>query len=442
MRIRALLLMFVFFATAAYGETLSRAEAVAVALRANPEAVKGREQIRYYEGRITEERAAALPEVTANGTLFRYTDPSFLNSTGFDEFPAELQSSFRPQASNMYEGALQVRQTLYSFKLNRAIKAAKLARTVGAADLQRIQQRIALDTVEAYNGLLFAQEQVRVAQNALERRQKHADMTRNRRAAGVATELEVLRANVDLENQRAEVVRAEGGVELARANLNALMLRPIDAPITPTDKLTYEVVPTTLAEVLKAALASRPELEVAQTTENIRSELVGIAKAESKPSFDFMASYGHSSRRPENWWQNDFAKWNMAFNMKIPIFDGRRTAGKVVQAEAEVEKAKQDRVALQNQIRVEAMNVITRLNVAGRLITAAQLNVEQARKALDMTQANYNYGAATVLDVTDAQNSLVQSEMTLAQALQEHANARATLNYVMGRDPLEAPNAH
>jgi outer membrane protein TolC len=218
------------------------------------------------------------------------------------------------------------------------------------------------------------------------------------------------------------------------------MLRPIDAPITPTDKLTFTAVETTLEDVLKDALSQRPELAVAETTEGIRKELLGVAKAESKPSFEFVGNYGRSSRKAENWWMNDYAKWNTAITMKIPVFDGQRSKGRVAQAQAEVEKARQDRIALANQIRVQAMNVITRLNVAQRLITAAQLNVEQATKALEMTQANYNYGAATVLDVTDAQNSLVQSEMTLAQALQEHENARATLNYVKGRDPLEAGN--
>jgi len=434
-----LLLMICVAAAIASAESLSRAEAVAAALRANPEVVKGREQIRFYEGRITEEKAAAMPEITGNGLMYRYTDPSFLNSTMVDEFPSELQGALKPVPSNMWEGSVQVRQTLYSFKLNKAIKAARLAHNVGAADLLRVQQKIALDTVEAYNGLLFAIEQSRVAQSALERKEKHLEMTKNRRAAGVATELEELRANVEVENQRAETVRAEGGVELARANLNALMLRPMDAPVTPTDALVYTPVDTTLEAALAAALASRPELEVAQLTESIRKELVGIARADSLPSFEFNGNYGRSARKPEDWWQNDFAKWNTSITMKIPIFDGRRTSGKLLQANAEVQKAKQDRIALQNQIRLEAMNVITRLNVAGRLITAAQLNIEHARRALDMTQANYNYGAATVLDVTDAQNALVQAEMTLAQALQEHANARATLNYVMGRDPVEAP---
>ncbi len=418
--------------------TLSRAEAVANALQANPDVLRSREQIKLLDGRVMEEKSAAFPELNARGMSFRYLDPSFLNSTTFDEFPAELRSAIQPQASNIFEGALEVRQTLYSFKLGKAIRAARLARTLGQADLRRVQQKIALDTVQAYNALLFAGEQVRVERNALDRKEKHLEMTRNRRAAGVATELEVLRAQVDVENQRAELVRAEGGVELARAQLNALMLRPMDDPITPTDKLDYRPAEFLLEDVLREALSNRPDIQVAKLNENVRTELIGVAKADSLPSFEFTGNYGRSSRKPENFLDNDFAKWTTAITVRFPIFDGRRRAGKVAQAQAEVGKARQDRIALDNQVRLEAMSTLVRLNVAGRLIDAAQLNVDQAKKALDMVQANYNYGAATVLDVTDAQNALLQAEMTLAQALQEHANERAALNYFMGRNPAEA----
>ncbi len=54
-----------------------------------------------------------------------------------------------------------------------------------------------------------------------------------------------------------------------------------------------------------------------------------------------------------------------------------------------------------------------------------------------MTEANYKLGAATQLDVVDAQQSLRQAENIRNQALYIHANARATLRFVMGRDPLE-----
>ncbi len=427
-----------FSATGLEADSLSRAEAVANALSANPDVQRGREQIKLLEGRVTEERAAAFPQLNGRGAMFRYTDPSFLNSPTFDEFPPELRDAIQPQASNIFEGALEVKQTLYSFKLGKAIRAARLARTLGQADLRRLQQTVALDTVQAYNALLFAGEQVRVARHALERKEKHLELTRNRRAAGVATDLEVLRAQVDVENQRAELVRAEGGIELARAQLNALMLRPIDEPITPNDKLDYLPTDMRLEDVVREALANRPDVDVAKLNENLRTQLVAVTKADSMPSLEFNGNYGRSTRKPENFLNTDFSKWNAAISISIPIFDGHRRAGKVAQAEAEIGKARQDRLALENQVRLQAMNTLVRLNVAGRLIGAAQMNVEQAKKALDMVQANYNYGAATVLDVTDAQNALVQAEMTLAQALQEHANARATLNYVMGRNPAEA----
>jgi outer membrane protein TolC len=436
-RSTVIILLLTIYAALAQAETLSRLEAVRIALSANPEVLKSQDQIKLYEGRITEEKSAALPNLSASGTMYRYSDPSFLNSPSFESIAAQFGPLLNPIATNMYEGGLQVRQTLYSFKVGKAIQVAKLAKRLGGADLRRAQQEVALETVQSYNALLYADEQVRVQLNALEQREKHLEITRNRREAGVATELEVLRAQVNVENQRAELTRAEGGVELARAQLNALMLRPMDAPISPSDTLQYLSANFTPEEVIREALSARPDLDVADLTLEMRDKAVGISKADFRPSFDFVGSYGRSTRLPENFLDSNFSKWTAAVNISIPIFDGRRNAGRVAQAEAEVAKAQQDKIALQNKIRLQAMDAIVRLNVAGRLITAATLNVEHARKALEMTQANYNYGAATLLDVTDAQNALVQAETTLAQALQQHADARAKVNFVMGRDPAQ-----
>jgi outer membrane protein len=434
-RYLSLLAVAVLLVSVAGAETLSRADAVRIALQANPEVLKSREQLKYLDGRITEEKAAAFPDISTRATMYRYVDPSFLNSPMIDSFVAGLGAELKPIPSNIFEGGLDVRQTLYSFKVGKAIRAAQLARQLGGADLRRAQQQIALETVQAYNALLYATEQVRVQQNALAQKEKHLEMTRNRRAAGVATDLEVLRAEVSVENQRAEVTRAEGGVELGRAQLNALMLRPMEAPISPTDTLKYEPADFLPDDVIQTALSNRPDLAVAELSEGVREQLVGLAKAEHMPSFDFVGSLGQSTSKPKNFVDSNFSKWTAAVNVRLPLFDGKRTAGRVAQAEAEAGKARQDKLALQNRIRLQAMDALVKLNVAARLISAAQMNVEQAKKALGLTQANYNYGAATVLDVTDAENALVQAETILAQALQQHADARATVNYVMGRDP-------
>ena len=65
-------------------------------------------------------------------------------------------------------------------------------------------------------------------------------MSRNRRVAGVSTELEVLRFEVDLANVRTTLLRLRGAADLALGDLNAVMVEPTDKPIEPTDGLEFQ----------------------------------------------------------------------------------------------------------------------------------------------------------------------------------------------------------
>jgi HAE1 family hydrophobic/amphiphilic exporter-1 len=141
-------------------------------------------------------------------------------------------------------------------------------------------------------------------------------------------------------------------------------------------------------------------------------------------------------RETENFLEPNYKKWSLSVTLKIPVFDGWRTAGKVAQARADRAKVGQDRVALETLIDLEAKQAVDRLRVAASVFHAAELNVTQARKALEMTEANYRLGAATPLDVLDAQAALTQAEFSRIEALYAHANARSGLRYVMGQDPL------
>ena len=214
---------------------------MAQALASNPTVKLSLEQVALLEGRIVEASADALPDITWNTLAMRSRDPGLLNSPNFDEFPPEFRDALRPLPGNAFSTTADVRQTLFSFKLGKALEAARVARTAGDQDMQRARQLTALDAIRAYNQLLFSMEQLRVIRTNVQSKQTHVDYARNRRAAGVATELEVLRAEVDLENARAEALRAENEVSGARALLNTVMLRPTSTPVVPTDSLA--VVP-------------------------------------------------------------------------------------------------------------------------------------------------------------------------------------------------------
>lgn len=418
-------------------QPLTRAEAVAQALAANPQVKLSFEQVALLEGRIVEARADALPEISWNTLGMRSRDPGLLNSPNFDAFPQEFRDALSPIPANAFSTALDFRQTLFSFKLGKALAAARIARRAGLQDVLRARQMTALDAIRSYNQLLFAIEQLRVIQNNVQSMQSHLEYARNRRAAGAATELEVLRAEVDVENQRAEALRAENEVGAARATLNTVMLRPTTTPIDPTDTLSIVSFDAEFEAAVKEALTARPELQMLRLQEQFHDTLVDVAAAEAKPSVDFTGSYGFAVRRPDNFFQQEYVRWSAAVNIAVPLFDGRRTGGRVAQARAQRNTTTQQIAALENQVRLDVQSAFDALTLANRTIKAAELNVTQARRAAEMTEANYRLGAATQLDVIDAQQALRQAENIRNQSLYTHANARASLRYVMGRDPLD-----
>ena len=223
------------------------------------------------------------------------------------------------------------------------------------------------------------------------------------------------------------------------------MVEPTDKPIEPTDGLEFQETAADQAvqqQVVREAIANRPEVKAVTWNEKIYDEAIGIYKADMQPRLDFNGAYGWSVRDTENFFESNYKKWSLAVTLKIPVFDGWRTAGKVAQARAERARVGQDRVAIETQIDLEAKQAVDRLRVAASVFHAAELNVAQARKAQEMTDANYRLGAATPLDVLDAQAALTQAEFVRVEALHAHANARVGLRYVTGQDPLgDAPAA-
>jgi HAE1 family hydrophobic/amphiphilic exporter-1 len=214
------------------------------------------------------------------------------------------------------------------------------------------------------------------------------------------------------------------------------MVEPTDKPVEPTDRLEFVETAADQQQVVQEAVSSRPEVKAVSWNEKIYDEAIGIYKADMQPRLDFNGAYGWSARETQNFFEPNYKKWSLSVTLKIPVFDGWRTAGRVAQARADRAKVGQDRVALETLIDLEAKQAVDRLRVAASVYHATELNVTQARKALDMTEANYRLGAATTLDVLDAQAALTQAEFSHIEALHAHANARAGLRYVMGQDPL------
>jgi len=423
---------------------LTLEEAVGLALERNRQIQIARAQIEALKGRIREVRSQALPMVSLNSSALRWRDPAFLNSASFDKIPEEFKNALTVRGANLFDYNLTVSQPLYtSGKVGTALKLASLESEGTSVDLARAEQDIRLRVVKAFYNFLLAERLVDVAREAVAQREQHVAMARARYAAGVATEVDVLRSQVSLANAQPELLQAENGLRQARAVLNNLLVRPIDFPTEAVGELRFvPVEKPSLETVVRNALGRRPELQRLRINELEAEAQKKLANAENRLRLDFNGQYGFSARDPANLASGKFTRWMFTVNMGLPVFDGGRRAGLYQQAVAQRKMAELARAEQENLVRLESQNALDELERAEKTVEAARLTVQEAERVLRMMQDNYRYGAATTLDVTDAQTALSVARTNLLRGLYDHIVARAQLRWVMGSDPLERDYGH
>ena len=420
-------------------EDLTLDEAVRLALSRHPDIGKARAAADALKGKIREVRAQALPEaiVTASGT--RWRDPSLLNASGIDKFPEELRKALIPVGINRFDYGISVKQPLYTAgKIGTALRLASVEAEGSMIDVDRAEQDLALEVVKAYYGLLWAERYRDLVAATQEQRKRHAEMARARFNNGVATEVDVLRSEVAVANGAPDLVRAENAIRQARALLNYYLARPVDFPTRTSQE--FELKPwdqQDLEALAQEAERSRPELSRLRIAERSAEHQLQLARAESRLRIDATAGFGISTRLTENLFNSDFTRWNVGVNLTLPVFDGFRRSGLVAQAVANQRAVRLEREKVQQQVRLGLQQALDEVRAAQETINAARANISQAERVLTMTQENYRYGAATTLDIVDAQTALSVARTNLLKGLHDYAVARANLLWTLGRRPWE-----
>ena len=418
---------------------LTLQEAVQIALAQHPDVEKARAAADLLKGRIREVRAQAFPEVNFGANVIRWRDPSLLNASGLDKFPEELRNALVPTSVNLFDYSVRLKQPLYTAgKVGTALKLASTEAEGAAIDIDRAKQDLALEVVKAFLGLLWAEHGRDLAAETQQQRKQHAEMARTRFRNGVATEVDVLRSEVNVANGAPELVRAENSIRQVRALLNFYLVRPTDFATRALGKFEEKPwTPADLTKLTERAINNRPELLRLRINERTAATLHDLARAESRMRLDFTTSYGVTSRLPENLLNTLYTGWTAGVHFTFPIFDGFRRRGLVEQALASERTAFLERQRSEQQVRLSVQQGLDELTAAHETILSARANIGQAERVLLMTQNNYKYGAATTLDIVDAQTALSVARTNLLRGLFDHSVARAHLLWVLGEHPWE-----
>ncbi len=403
---------------------LTLEDCLAIAAEKNLDIRKAREYANLVQGRYVEERAAALPQFGLNAG-FGYSK---------DDSTKALYGASQMQNSRTVD--LTLSQPLYTWgKIGAALKAAEVGLKTADQQLRLFRQAAYRDVSIAFYDVLLAKELYRLAQENLAQKERHHTEAKRKFEAGVATDYDLLAAEVERQNARPELIRVGNSIRTSRERLRFLLgADQQEVDVTGRIEVTPEQVPG-FDESLKIALDKRPELADQKLRIGIHQELVTIADADDKPRLDLKGSAGWHQLEVSNpgpTRQSDGPAWNAGIYLTFPFFDGLRSRGKTQQAKSELRTSQLQEQKIKDAITLELRMAHYALTEAAEIISALSGTVRQAERLLQMAEKGFEYGVKTRLEVDDAQTNLLRAQTSLARASREYLAAGVNLRWAMG----------
>jgi outer membrane protein TolC len=400
---------------------LTLEEALVIAADKNRDIEKAREYITWAQGKYIEERAAAFPQLTA------------LASLGWDKDESQkIYSPMQTQQTERRSALIGLTQPLFTWgQVSAAIRAAKVGLQSAEEQLRIYQQAAKRDVSAAFHDVLFARELHALALHNLEQKKRHLEEARRRLQAGVATDYDVLAAEVSVENARPDKIRTENQIRTARERLRFL-LAVESGEVDVTGSLEVDFVPRrSYEEAFALARERRPDLADIRYRIGVHRELVVLADAQNKPRVDLKGSYGWNYLEQPGI-SGDGPSWSVGIQFSYPFFDGFRTKGRVAQANSDLRRIQIDEARRIDAVALEVREAVNAEGESEEIVRSLSGVVNQAERLLTMAEKGYELGVKTRLEVEDAELNLRQAKSSLSRARRDTLVARVNLDWVTG----------
>lgn len=405
--------------------------AIGFAIENNYAIRQARERIRQQEGVVIEVSAREIPNVAANGT-YQLNDKSI--SQSFNVSPTGVTTP----SDRAWQISLTASQTLFAGGgVSSSIKSAKLTREAALLDLQATINDALLDVRTSFYNVLLAREKITVQEQNLKLLQEQLKTTTDRFDAGTVSSFEKLRAEVAVANAKVPLITANNDWRLAvEALRQALGFTTNREEVRKVPKfigsLAYTPENFDLEASFNAAHANRPDLQRLAKLTSAREALVTVARSNYYPTVS--AFGGWQLRKGVT---NDLGDSNDGFLVGVQsqwnIFDGRATAGRVVQARSAFEQSKLTLSEAELAAEVEVRRAFSNWQQATELADASKKVTGQAEEAVRLANARYNAGTGTQLDVLSAQVDLTTARTNEIQAYYTYNVAVASLRKATGQ---------
>jgi outer membrane protein TolC len=421
-------------AAGAYAQTAVAPPGLTLA-QAIDQALKNNLQAKLAQERTNESRAqrgiglsALLPNVSGAAYQMNLTTnlaAQGLSSSVFPGIPAFIGPF------NRFDARFEMVQSLFNLASIRRYQATRYGVQLAEQQRRLAEQQVATATTLAYIELLTAGQSVAAAEANVQLARQLLDLATNQRNAGIATGLDVARAETRLASQQVQLAQARTNLDTARLNLLRMIGSPLYAQLSPADAMRFDPQPPPEpAQAIRQALAGRLELSVASEQLRIAEAERGAAIGGWAPTVSAFGDYGGSGLKPN---EVNLPTRSIGVRIDVPVFDGGRTRSEVQVATSRVRQAEMQLADLRAAVEKDVRQALDNLATREDQMRAAQKNLDLAQRELSLAQDRFQNGVADNIEVTTAQTALENARQMAVFSLAQFNIARLNLLSALGR---------
>lgn len=399
-------------------QAMTLEEALALTYESNPSLLAARAQLRAVDENVSQARAAWRPNVTSSlsaGVTSIEAETNGVTSTDATKFPRT--------------GSLSVTQALYSGGAFGAIIAGAEADVQAQrASMFTTEQDNLLQAVVAYVNVLREEATLELQVNNLSRLQKQLEATRDRFRVGEVTRTDVAQAEARVSRARSDRTQAEGDLITARVVFERIVGQvpdSVEQPGTPSG------LPTGREEAVDIAVRENFALVQAKFTELAARHAVEETEARLWPTLELVGQAQKTFDTGGS--NNETTSLSAELQLSIPIYQQGSEYSVIRQAKESANRARLLVDRSRREVVDSAASAFEAYQTALARIDSLNAEVKSSEIALEGVQQEATVGARTVLDVLDAEQELLDGQVSLVQAKRDATVASYQLLQSLGR---------
>jgi len=400
---------------------LTLKEAVQLALKQNPERIIARLLISESDRNSQIARSELLPQagIAAAGSLNQYNIQSIERS----EVRAPAGPFAYLQAGPVFS------QTILNLPLIRGYQIGREGTRESRADERTTRETVVDAVVDQYLLILRATALRDAAKERVALAQRLYDQATQLHKTGVGLNIDTVRANVELQNEKQNLIDAETETRTSAYGLAELLDLPRDQELEATDQLGFFQLPALDREsLLNEAMATRPEIVSLDSQRRIAQLSVDSARDQRLPQLNFSGVWFYQGAH----FNNGIPTYTYEVSMEFPLFTGGRIHADVEKAKLEDERIEENRREVEAQIVDQVKTALDQLNAARNAVDVANLGYQLAQDEVAQAQRRFQAGVTTNIEVITAQDELARASDNQIDALYRFNIARADLARATG----------